>query len=286
MKLIPPISAFVIATMLAFSAPAQDSCNYSSLVVPDNWGNQLRHHAKILENSYSKILNKKVTVVSPTGGYIQRALHQDEFYSNDGSQLAMAIVDPVAAMPDFLQNLNVVALLAREDLALFVRVDRRIRELNDLIGDSSDRIVVGARTAAAEYAALLAFERLDVPIELISPTDYSAAKEQLEYGQLDVLIESLSNYHLSPEPSIVPIAVFPSGDLDSQSNAGAIDFDVQASFDYILVAPPTLDRICSDAINADLNKLYSDTEFIDEVKNLGLVPRARSLKWYENQRIL
>ena len=91
-------------------------------------------------------------------------------------------------------------------------------------------------------------------------------------GKLDVLIEPLSNYYPSPEPTIVPIAVFSSGDQDSQSNAVPIAADVQASFDYVLFAPPSFDRTCSDAITADLNELYRDTNFTDEIERLGLVP--------------
>ena len=108
MKLFPQIAAFVIATTLAFSAPAQDSCNYSTLTVPEDWANQLRDHAQILANNYSNILNKKITVVPLRSGSIQSALHEKTFYSNDGSQLALLIMDPVAEIPDFLKDLKIV----------------------------------------------------------------------------------------------------------------------------------------------------------------------------------
>ena len=92
MKLFPQIAAFVIVTTLAFSAPAQDSCNYSTLTVPEDWGNQLRAHAQILANNYSNILNKKITVVPlRSSGFIQRALTRTKLLQQ--RRITIGIVD-------------------------------------------------------------------------------------------------------------------------------------------------------------------------------------------------
>ena len=190
------------------------------------------------------------------GENLQFVLHPKEFSKIDGSQLAMVSIDPVSEIPSFLRNLKIVALLGRDNLSLFVRADRKIDKLSDLTPDSSDKLVIGARSAAAEFAALSTFESLDVPIELVSPGKFSDAKEQLESGKLDVLIEPLSNYRPGIEPTIIPINV-----------------DLHASFDHVLVAPANLEQPCYEKISEDLHKLYENTEFQEEVRSLHVLPQ-------------
>ena len=182
MKPLPTVSHFIVAMLVSFAALAQYPGGNTDLIVPGTQPSDLRRvTASIFASALHEISEARIKIWALPYSHFKVQVSPSAFYAQDGSQLALTTLDSSGSLPDFMSEVTVVALLARADLALFVKGDSNITVLNDFAtSNNREPLVVSARTPAARFAARRTFETLGVPIEFMIFNQSSQARRALE----------------------------------------------------------------------------------------------------------
>ena len=268
MKSLATVYVFTIAMVASFAALAQYPDRGTELIVPGTHPADLRRAtASIFATALGRQSGARIKVRPLPYSHFKAEVSPRTFSAQDGSQLALTSLDSAGSLPDFLSEVTIVALLARVDLALFVRDGSDIAVLKDFTTlNNREPLVVGVRRTAAKFAARRTFERLGVPARYIPFESSSEARQALASGAIDVLIDVVS---LS-RPQFRPIAAFSPVPVASVPTARGQGIDVDASRDYVLVAPAGLDREVYERISEDLKNLLGNSRFLDDLSGLPL----------------